>query len=240
MYALDPSGVATTSPSPATRANSTSSTVTETISWLGPSRITVRSLIGDLDRPVTGADLEPGHLDRLPVARLDRIERADRLVGSDRGQRADAATRHAEHGARGRRPRVQSGQRGPVAAEGDQQLALRGLDRVGDDARLAVDRHLADLGVVRARPLVQLGEHAVERAGGMDDQTEAAQRGHHIAMSGAGSLSGPRWGGGARWRNSARPPIGNITTDSRPAATSAAVSAPSISPRSRRSRSRPR
>jgi hypothetical protein len=101
----------------------------------------------DSDRfaPVVPPDLETRDVDRRPPAFGDLVERGGRLVGRHGGQHADTAAGDAEHGPRRGRALMERRQRGPIASESDEQVAVGGLDGVDHPARLAVDRHLADL-----------------------------------------------------------------------------------------------
>ncbi len=136
---------------------------------------------GDTDRPIVGGDLEAG--DRLggEAAGLDLVERVDHRAGLHRRQHADAAAGHGEHRARRVRSGVQGVQRGAVAADGEQEVAVRGVDGVDHGARLADDRHLPDGDAVRGGPVEDRLHDALDVSRRVHDEPQLAQRGHRPA-----------------------------------------------------------
>ena len=134
VYALEPSGVATTSPSPAKRMNSSPST-----------RDLGRDLAGAVahDDEVVDAgpavsapsdvDRERGQPARRPVAGGDAVERVGEVVGGDRGQRAEAAAGDAEHGPAAPRAPVRSAASVvPSPPSATISVAVRRVARLGD------------------------------------------------------------------------------------------------------------
>src|SRR3954454_2171182 len=83
VYALEPAGVATMTPSPAYRTKSWSSTWISTITWLAPRRTTTRSLIATRPRPPSPVMCRPGRR---------RARQRPAAIASSASSRSSAAT----------------------------------------------------------------------------------------------------------------------------------------------------
>jgi hypothetical protein len=71
---------------------------------------------------------------------------------------------------------VKSDQCGPVASYPEQQVAVRGLDRVRHPAGLPGDLYLAHREPMRGRPGADFLEHPLNAPGRVDNQPQLTQR----------------------------------------------------------------
>ena len=173
VYALDPSGVPITKPSPAKRLKSSSSTRTETLTCPAPWRTTTRSLTA-VRFTSSWRTISVGSLRGSQSPASTRSSAIAELLRGHRGQRAEAPAGGAQDRAAGLRAGADGGERGPVPAQRDDQVAACRVARLGDRAFLPRGGHLDELGVVRLTPGGQCVERPVDLPPRVDDEPDTA------------------------------------------------------------------
>jgi hypothetical protein len=117
-------------------------------------------------------DGETGELPAAPVAAGEAVERVVDLRRRRGREDPEAPAGDAEDGpAAGP---VERRQDRPVTADGEQEVARPGLDRLGDPPVLSGHEDLADDGAVLAGPGADVLERRVEIARRVDDEAEGA------------------------------------------------------------------
>ena len=171
-YALEPSGVLTTQPSPATRAYSVPSTSTRTRIWPSPARTTTMSLTAATGSPCSRTPSSAGSDRGVQSPAVKRSSArcnslGETLVSTPRLPQATPSTgRPALHAGVDRRKRRS------VAANRDDQAAVARVAVLGHLLLPAERVHLNQIDTVALRPLAQLEQRPFDRSGGMDYQAD--------------------------------------------------------------------
>ena len=108
---------------------------------------------------------------RRPVALAEPVKRGGQRLGADRGEDAEAAAGHAQHGEVHRHRGADGGEHRPVAADRDDQVAVTDVAGLGHRPVLPGHGDLHDGDVVLARP----GQQPAQR------RVDVARRVHHHA-----------------------------------------------------------
>ena len=139
--------------------------------------------------PLLALDPQAGEPPRRPVAGAEALQRVVDVVGARRGEGAQAAARDPEDGLVGGAGHPEGGERGPVAAERDDEVAVgRGRGSGAISRSCPGVRTCADLDPVGGRPGADGRQRAVDRPAGVHDEADPL----HLRRTVPDASGGPR------------------------------------------------